>query len=162
MIALRAARHSTWSLSRFRTIATKKVLGEAKAEINQLAHFRVDCIEVRQRRTVTEMEFRVDPNDAPAQIATVDEMGRQSASRKARSDEKVQTVHVASVEQPALTSPNGPAKDSGREPDITPPNGTIRFGASEPAKIGRSPGGGWNIDLIADAYRSQMGAALLS
>ena len=40
------------------------------------------------------------------------------------------------------------------------PTGTIRFGSDTLAAIGRSAGGGWDIDLIADAYRAQMGERL--
>ena len=41
----------------------RKVLEKAKSEIDQLAHFRVEWREIRQGRTVTELEFRFDPQD---------------------------------------------------------------------------------------------------
>src|SRR3546814_16471796 len=40
------------------------------------------------------------------------------------------------------------------------PQGTIRFGVDALAEIGRSHGGGWDIDIIADAYRQQLGERL--
>ena len=44
--------------------------------------------------------------------------------------------------------------------EIMFPQGTIRFNAEALAAIARSHGGGWDIDLIADAYRQQMGDRL--
>lgn len=140
----------------------RKVLEKAKAEIDQLAHFRVDWREVRQGRTVTEIEFRFEPKDAPAQIATVDEIGRHSAGRKARREETVETVAVEAVTKAAIASLTGQGKAKEKEADaeIIFPAGTIRFGSDVLAGIARSHGGGWDIDLIADAYRSQMGERL--
>ncbi|PJN92987.1 replication initiation protein, partial [Amaricoccus sp. HAR-UPW-R2A-40] len=59
----------------------RKVLAVAKAEIDQLAHFTVEWQEVRRGRAVTELEFRFAPKDAPAQLATVEEVGRHSVGR---------------------------------------------------------------------------------
>src|SRR3546814_3112258 len=41
----------------------RKVLEKAKAEIDQLAHFRVEWREIRRGRAVTEVEFRFEPKD---------------------------------------------------------------------------------------------------
>ena len=54
----------------------RKVLEKAKSEIDQLAHFRVEWREIRQGRTVTELEFRFEPKSAPEVIETVDELDR--------------------------------------------------------------------------------------
>jgi len=40
------------------------------------------------------------------------------------------------------------------------PSGSIRFGAEQLAAIARRSGGGWDIDLIADGFRTQMGDRL--
>jgi hypothetical protein len=42
------------------------------------------------------------------------------------------------------------------------PNGSLRFGDDEKLflEIARSHGGGYDIDMIADAYRQQVGASL--
>jgi plasmid replication initiation protein len=82
----------------------RKVLEKAKAEIDQLAHFRVEWREIRQGRTVTEIEFRFEPKDAPEQIATVDEIARHSAGRKARREDEVETVAVEAVTQAAVAA----------------------------------------------------------
>ena len=74
----------------------RKVLEKAKAEIDQLAHFRVEWREIRQGRTVAEIEFRFEPKDAPELIATVDELERHSGGRKQRRDGSVETVSLAS------------------------------------------------------------------
>jgi len=134
----------------------RKVIEKAKAEIDQLAHFRLEWREIRQGRTVTEIEFRFEPKDAPAQINTVDEIERHSAGRKARRDDAVESVEVGAVVQSAIRALVAPEKAA----ELVFPEGSIQFGADALAAIGRSHGGGWDIDLIADAYRHQMGNRL--
>src|SRR3546814_4560122 len=46
----------------------RKVLEKAKAEIDQLAHFRVEWREIRRGRARSEVEFRFKPKDAPVKI----------------------------------------------------------------------------------------------
>lgn len=75
----------------------RKVLEKAKAEIDQLAHFRVEWREIRQGRTVVEIEFRFEPKGAPEVIETVDELDRHSSGRTPRRTGKVDTV-VESIE----------------------------------------------------------------
>src|SRR3546814_5928887 len=99
----------------------RKVLEKAKAEIDQLAHFRVEWREIRQGRTVTEIEFRFEPKDAPAQIATVDEIGRHSAGRRARREDEVETVAVGAVTQAAVAALG--LKDKGGAGEVPFPNG---------------------------------------
>ncbi|WP_093086071.1 replication initiation protein [Sphingobium sp. AP50] len=134
----------------------RKVLEKAKAEIDQLAHFRVEWREIRQGRTVTELEFRFEPKDAPELIATVDELERHSSGRKPRRDGTVETVRDAAG---ALTTP-GATVAKAKPGELTFPTGTIRFGSEELATIARREGGGWDIDLIAAGFRQQMGDRL--
>ena len=160
MAALRAALGISPEVYKDFAQLRRKVLEKAKAEIDQLAHFRVEWKEIRQGRTVTEIEFRFEPKDAPAQIATVDEIERHSTGRKARREGAVETVadtvEVGSVVKAAISALGAPEKSS----EIVFPQGTIRFNAEGLAAIARSHGGGWDIDLIADAYRQQMGDRL--
>ncbi|ETI62922.1 replication initiation protein [Sphingobium sp. C100] len=160
MAALRAALGISPEVYKDFAQLRRKVLEKAKAEIDQLAHFRVEWKEIRQGRTVTEIEFRFEPKDAPAQIATVDEIERHSTGRKARREGAVETVadtvEVGSVVKAAISALIAPEKSS----EIVFPEGTIRFNAEGLAAIARSHGGGWDIDLIADAYRQQMGDRL--
>src|SRR3546814_9178871 len=57
-----------------------------------------------------------------------------------------------SVVKAAISALIAPEKSS----EIVFPQGTIRFNAEGLAAIARTHGGGWDIDLIADAYRQQM------
>lgn len=160
MAALRAALGISPEVYKDFAQLRRKVLEKAKAEIDQLAHFRVEWKEIRQGRTVTEIEFSFEPKDAPAQIATVDEIERHSTGRKARREGAVETVaetvEVGSLVKAAISALVAPEKSS----EIVFPQGTIRFNAEGLAAIARSHGGGWDIDLIADAYRQQMGDRL--
>ena len=160
MAALRAALGISPEVYKDFAQLRRKVLEKAKAEIDQLAHFRVEWKEIRQGRTVTEIEFRFEPKDAPAQIATVDEIERHSTGRKARREGAVETVaetvEVGSLVKAAISALVAPEKSS----EIVFPQGTIRFNAEGLAAIARTHGGGWDIDLIADAYRQQMGDRL--
>ena len=133
----------------------RKVLEKAKGEIDQLAHFRVEWREIRQGRTVSEIEFRFEPKDAPELIATVDELERHSGGRRQRRDG---TVEVVSLVPPAL--PAGKAEKVAKGTELTFPSGSIRFGSEELAAIARRNGGGWDIDLIADGFRAHMGDRL--
>src|SRR3546814_6030437 len=103
----------------------------------------------------SEVEFRFEPKDAPAQISTGDEIERHSAGRKARRVDSVETVIPNNVVAVAAAV----AKQI-KPGELIFPQGTIRFGVDALAEIGRSHGGGWDIDIIADAYRQQMGERL--
>ncbi len=155
----------------------RKVLEVAKAEIDQLAHFRVEWREIRQGRTVAELEFRFIAKDAPAQIATVDELERHSAGRQARRDDTVEMVTIGPVplESPiergivrsvaaALPASLRAAADAhaSAKPALGPfPSGSLRFGSEEEFRtIALSYGGGWDVDMIATAYRESMGDRL--
>ena len=132
----------------------RKVLEKAKAEIDQLAHFRVEWREIRQGRTVAEIEFRFEPKDAPELIATVDELERHSGGRKQRRDGSVESVSLAAPALPTANSGQA-AKTAG----AAFPTGSIRFGAEELAAIARRSGGGWDIDLIADGLGRRWASA---
>ena len=135
----------------------RKVLERARTEIDQLAHFTVEWQEFRQGRTVSEIEFRFLPKDAPAQIARTVEVAKHSAGRQARRE-----LTVERLIDPPASSPH--AGKLTALPDHTPasatfPEGSIRWSPTF-AEIGRTHGGGWDIDVIASAYREQMGARL--
>jgi hypothetical protein len=152
----------------------RKVLAVAKAEIDQLAHFTVEWQEVRRGRAVTELEFRFAPKDAPAQLATVEEIGRHSVGRAAR---RRGDVEEAAPPQPAPAPALAPVADLDAESAAPPPmavqraakatwerfpDGRLNYGATEEAarEIALRHGGGWDVNLIAAAYREQMGARL--
>ena len=128
----------------------RKVLEKAKSEIDQLAHFRVEWREIRQGRTVTELEFRFEPKGAPEVIETVDELDRHSAGRQARRDGVVDSVSVGE---------GAPAGDR-KQAALMFPSGSLRYGDSDIVALARQYGGGWDVDLIADGFRAQMGARL--
>lgn len=133
----------------------RKVLEKAKAEIDQLAHFRVEWREIRQGRTVAEIEFRFEPKDAPELIATVDELERHSGGRRQRREGTIEAVSVAPASLP------GPRQGrAAKAAEIIFPEGSIRFGSEELAAIARRNGGGWDIDMIAAGFRSHMGERL--
>jgi plasmid replication initiation protein len=156
MSALRAALGISPEVYKDFAQLRRKVLDKSKSEIDQLAHFRVDWREIRQGRTVTEIEFSFEPKDAPAQIATVDEIERHATGRKARREGIVETVEVSSIVNAAVKSLSASEKAA----NVVFPDGSIRFGADALAAIARSHGGGWDIDLIASSYRQQMGDRL--
>lgn len=133
----------------------RKVLDKAKSEIDQLAHFRVEWREIRQGRTVTELEFRFEPKGAPEVLDTVDELDRHSAGRLARRDGVVEGVLAA---QHAIPSP--PGAKGRMTSEQTFPTGSLRFGHDDFLEIGRVHGGGWDVDLIASGFRDHMGERL--
>ncbi len=132
----------------------RKVLTVAQGEIDQLAHFTCDWNEIKRGRAVVELEFRFIPKGAPAQLATTDEIVRHSAGRKER---RVETVEQVVADDPPPPSPATPGTVWERFP-----SGRLHFGETENAarRIGQQYGGGWDVDLIADAYRDHMGQRL--
>lgn len=131
----------------------RKVLNVARDEIAQLAHFTCEWSETRRGRSVAELEFRFTPKDAPAQLAAADEAARHSAGRRERRSGRVERVDAPS---PA------PADVSTAALWERFPSGLLHFGETEMAarRIGQACGGGWDVDLIADAYRAHMGDRL--
>lgn len=171
MSALRAALGISPDVYKDFAQLRRKVLQVAKAEIDQLAHFRVDWKEVRQGRTVVELEFKFEAKDAPAQIVAVDEQTRHSTGRRVRRSGTVE--HVVEEETafprdevtPAAvgailtratlqltTERSNPQEISGGFPP-----GSLRLSGGEGfLATGRAYGGGWDVDLIAQAYREHM------
>lgn len=146
----------------------RRVLTVAKAEIDQLAHYTVEWKEIRRGRAVTELEFHFSPKDAPSQLATVGEIERHSTGRKARRENIVDEL-VASA--PPLPSPvtSGALPAASRVKTATGawdrfPPGFLDYGVTELAarEIAIRHGGGWDVNVIADAFRQQMGDRLPS
>lgn len=135
----------------------RKVLEKAKSEIDQLAHFRVEWREIRQGRTVTELEFRFEPKGAPEVLETVDELDRHSAGRQARRNGSVETVTAG---QGAIASKPGAAPATKQPESTFPSSGSIRFGHADLLEVARKHGGGWDVDLIASGFREHMGNRL--
>lgn len=138
----------------------RKVLEKAKAEIDQLAHFRVEWQEIRQGRKVTELVFHFEPKDAPAQIATVTEIERHSAGRKARRGDAVETIVQAKEPSVVALAPKPLPATEKTDVPASFPQGSIAYGFPALVSIARVHGGGWDVDMIADAYRQQMGERL--
>lgn len=134
------------------------VLDQAKAEIDQLAAFTMDWQERRGgRNKVTVVVIAFTPKPAPEIDAAADEIDRHAAGRRARRDGKVERLHLvppAAAEVPRLPAK---AKLGGF------PTGTLSFGDTEAAfaRVARDLGGGWDIDLIAAAFRTHMGSRLV-
>jgi len=156
MVALRAVFGIAPELYKDFAQLRRKVLERAKAEIDQLAHFTVDWREIRRGRTIAEVEFTFHPKAAPEQFVTAEENLRHSSGRVPRRDGRIETIVQATLK--ALPS-DPPAAT---KPEEGFPDGSLRFGARATAfaDIARTHGGGWDIDLIATAYREQMGARL--
>ena len=141
----------------------RKVLEKAKAEIDQLAHFTVDWREIRRGRAVVELEFYFRAKNAPDQLAAVEENERHAAGRKARREGAVEVVVedapvVAAVPSPPARKPAKPARATATALQF--PSGSLRYADGPFGDIARDHGGGWDKDLIADAYREQMGERL--
>jgi Initiator Replication protein len=125
----------------------RKVLEKAKSEIDQLAHYTVDWVERKQGRKVIGIDFEFRPKRPPEQIATIDEIAKHATGRRARRD--------GTVEQIVSPSPAPPEQF---------PQGSLHFGndAEFFGRIAIEHGGGWDRNIIASAYRDQMGQRLRS
>jgi Initiator Replication protein len=125
----------------------RKVLEKAKSEIDQLAHYTVDWIERKQGRKIIGIDFEFKPKKAPEQIATLNEIEKHEIGRKA--------CREGTVEKIMAPSPT---------PPIQFPDGSLHYGddAEFFGRIAVLHGGGWDRNIIAAAYRDQMGARLSS
>lgn len=152
MMALRAALGISPDIYTDFAQLRRKVLEKAKSEIDQLAHFTVTWQEFRRGRTVKELEFTFEVKSAPDQIRRVSELERHSSGRKPRREGAVEKV----------VSPS-PSRLMGSKPSPTNepafPEGSIRYNDTL-ADIARRHGGGWDIDIIARAYRETTGDRL--
>lgn len=136
----------------------RKVLDVAKAEIDHLAHFSVDWREIRRGRAVAELEFRFVPKDAPVRVGLVEDFGRPSVGRAARRDDVLEDVADPSPAPPAPA----PRRPAGKDLWEAFPAGPLLYGATEEAAraIALRHGGGWDVNLIAAAYREHMAERL--
>lgn len=142
----------------------RKVLAVSKAEIDQLAHFIVEWREIRHGRAIGEIEFRFVPKDAPAQLAAVCEIDRHSAGRKARGEGRVEMIGPRTTASPHPSPAPPSAVNTVRRLWDHFPSGCLNYGATEEAAraIALRHGGGWDVNLIAEAYRKHMGPRLAS
>ena len=139
----------------------RKVLERAKAEVDQLAHFTVEWREIKRGRSIAEVEFQFIAKGPPEQLSTVDENRLHAAGRKARREGFVETIvdAVASsstAPTKVLPKPPSPSKAS----EVRFPTESLLYGAQPFGEIARTHGGGWDRDIIANAYRAQMGDRL--
>jgi hypothetical protein len=158
MTALRAAFGIAPELYKDFAQLRRKVLERAKAEIDQLAHFTVDWREIRRGRAVVEVEIHFKAKDAPDQLTAVAENERHAAGRRARREG---SVEVVVAEPPSLPPASRPAP-KGRSADAVQrfPDASLQYASGPFGQIARDHGGGWDRDLIAAAYREQMGERL--
>lgn len=141
----------------------RKVLDKAKAEIDHLAHFTVDWREIRRGRAIIEIEFTFRPKAAPAQLTMAESEG-DDAAVDARLADRAMPVAVAPT-PPAPPALPAPVRASAKRPGASDtalrfPSGSLLYGAEPFGEIARTHGGGWDRDLIAGAYRQEMGGRL--
>jgi hypothetical protein len=153
MTALRAAFGIAPELYKDFAQLRRKVLDRAKAEIDQLAHFSVEWREIRRGRAIVEVEFHFKAKDAPEQLSTLAENERHAAGRRARREGAVEQIiaEPPSLPRPAAARPKPNTADTA----LRFPDRSLQFG-----EIARDHGGGWDRDMIANAYREQMGERL--
>lgn len=152
MTAIRAAFGIAPELYKDFAQLRRKVLDKAKAEIDHLAHFTVEWREIRRGRAITEIEFSFHPKATPVQL---------TAAEADAPDVATPLPLVRSVQTPQRPALPAPA----RTPDTTSgplrfPAGSLLYGAEPFGEIAKTHGGGWARDLIADAYRAEMGSRL--
>ncbi|MFD1192430.1 RepB family plasmid replication initiator protein [Phenylobacterium conjunctum] len=152
MTAIRAAFGIAPELYKDFAQLRRKVLDKAKAEIDHLAHFTVEWREIRRGRAITEIEFSFHPKATPAQ-PTAAEADAPDVATLPPSVRSVQTLQRPALPAPART----PDTSSG---PVRFPTGSLLYGAEPFGEIAKTHGGGWARDLIADAYRAEMGSRL--
>ncbi|OYX33529.1 MAG: replication initiation protein [Caulobacterales bacterium 32-69-10] len=157
MTAIRAAFGIAPELYKDFAQLRRKVLEKAKAEIDHLAHFTVDWREIRRGRAIVEIEFTFQPKMAPAQLTMAESDGEDATPDARRAD---QVMPIATP--PALPAPvRAPTKRPGStETALRFPSGSLLYGSEPFGELAKVHGGGWSRDLIADAYRSEMGERL--
>lgn len=152
MMALRAALGIAPDIYTDFAQLRRKVLEKAKSEIDQLAHFTVTWQEFRRGRTVEELEFTFEVKSAPDQIRRVSELARHSSGRKPRREGTVEKLVTPSPAR-SIESRTATIKEAAF------PSGSIRYNETL-SDIARRYGGGWDIDIIARAYRETTGDRL--
>ena len=126
------------------------MLLKSKAEIDQLADFTVEWDEVRgsgRGRPVEAVKLTFCPKDPLEQEATAKELDRPKVGRRAR--------RTGSVEQIAAEAPKRIATRQ-----VFPADSLHFCGDQQLLTIVSDFGGGWDKDLVAEAYRKTMGAKL--
>jgi hypothetical protein len=158
MTAIRAAFGIAPELYKDFAQLRRKVLEKAKAEIDHLAHFTVDWREIRRGRTIVEIEFTFHPKSVPAQLVAIDDDNNHGSLSGTVQGEVVKPR----ARPPALPAPvpGSTSRPKANDSAVRFPSGTLQYGSEPFGEIARIHGGGWARDLIADAYREQMGARL--
>lgn len=127
----------------------REVLVKAKAEIDQLSDFVMSWTEIRgdgKGRPVKEIELTFQPKDGSAIEEAADELERPQIGRAARREG---TVEAIVTDVPKL-------QGSGLFPE-----GSLHFCQDVTLNaIVADFGGGWDRDLVAQAYRDKMGGRL--
>jgi hypothetical protein len=135
----------------------RKVLEKAQAEINTLAHFTVDWREIKRGRAVAEVEFTFHPKAAPAQLALAADVDAPARS----TDQVAASPPMAALPSPPRSSPRArPRAIAAAELGVRFPTGSLQYAAEPFGTIARDHGGGWDRDIIANAYRDQMAGRL--
>lgn len=128
----------------------RDVLAKSKSEIDQLADFTVEWEEVRgsgRGRPVEAVKLTFSPKDAVEQEQTAMELDRPKVGRRARRNGTVDEIV-------AVSGPKLPSSKSF-------PSGSLHFcGDQQLLTIVADYGGGWDKDLVANAYREKMGGRL--
>ncbi len=143
--------------SAFRNFADFRrfVLKPAKVEIDQLAHFTFDWEERRapgRGRRIAAVDLCFTPKRPVATNAAAGEVDRPKSGRQARRDGTVEHLYLV----------DGPAKRVSTVAAATFPSGSLAYSSDAVpfARLARDHGGGWDIDIIASAYRAHMGERL--
>lgn len=136
----------------------RSVLAKAQAEVNQLAHFEFTWNEYSRGgpgRRVDEVELCFAPKDPSGVEEAADELDRPKIGRDARRNGEVErVVQIGSAMTSNVVKLAPPKKELF-------PEGSLHFGGSDKiSTIAIDFGGGWDRNLIADAYRQHMGDKL--
>jgi len=139
----------------------RKVLEKAKAEIDHLAHFTVDWREIKRGRAVVEVEFQFRPKSAPLQPFPAEAEAEAGADgdREAWDGEGSEVLTRVGAALPAPVRIAAPPSKAAAGA-LGFPTGSLQYAAGPFGEIAVAHGGGWDRDLIAGAYREQMGARL--
>lgn len=128
----------------------RDVLVKSKSEIDQLADFTVEWEEVRgsgRGRPVEAVKLTFCPKDPVEQEATAKELDRPKVGRRARRNGSVEQV----VADPVVKIPSR---------KVFPTESLHFCGDQQILAIVSDFGGGWDKDLVAEAYRKAMGPKL--
>lgn len=148
------------SFKNFAKLFRRDVLAKSKAEIDHLADFAVEWEEIRglgRGRSLKAVKLTFSPKDPAQQDETARELDRPRIRPQARRDNAVET-QAGPSSAPALARPARRARSAERR--LFPSEWLHYCGNERLLAIVGDFGGGWDKDLIADAYRKDMGAKL--